>query len=389
MTFSSLLAAAFHVDAFFWLVLPIAMVEGARVARTEALLRKRSGVAAAAYGLVEVALLVACGAARSPLSFVAVTVVRLGTQAARERGFFPRELTKIGLVVAAMLVLSLVGHAESFADLSASAAAMDSRWRSVIIVLVAAACVLGIVPVRVSDEARVTLTAPMVLIAFARVGAPLAEAQPDLALLAPVVGAVAGLLCALWLLSAGMRANHFEHASLVSELLVCERGVLLSFVWIGLASGQRLAGVGALLEWWTAALALLALDGALRVRDLPKPMAFFALAMAVGLPGTIGFVSGDLLAHGLLETQPWMAAAFVGISAINAAALYLALVNLIVDSGHRHHAESRPTFLMLLPAALSLVIGLGPAFFVTTASEAHSAVVRVASPHGALAAHDE
>ena len=180
------------------------------------------------------------------------------------------------------------------------------------------------------------------------------------------------------MLNARLQRRLGEGAEIIGTLVVIFF-VMFPLVWIGLASGQRLAGVGALLEWWSAALALLALDEALRVRELPKPMAFFALAMAVGLPGTIGFVSGDLLAHGLLETQPWLAAAFVGISAINAAALYLALVNLIVDSGHREHAESRPTFLMVLPAALSLVIGLSPAFFVNTASEAHSAVVPAAA----------
>jgi len=220
-----------------------------------------------------------------------------------------------------------------------------------------------------------------VLVAFARVGVPLDAVEPRLAMAAPIIGAVLSALCALWLLSAGMRANHFEPSSLVSELVMCERGVLLSFVWIGLASGERLAGVGAFIEWWAAALALLTLEASLRVRPLPKSMAFFALAMAVGIPGTTGFIAEDLLAHGLLELRPLLAALFVGVAAINAAALYLALTNLIVDAGHEHRhdspAEGRLTAMMIVPAALTLLIGLVPRPFVATATEAREAV----APH--------
>ena len=61
---------------------------------------------------------------------------------------------------------------------------------------------IGIIAFAVTPTSAVaTLCAPMVLVAFARMGVPLAAAQPDLAIVAPIVGAVVSLLCALWLLS--------------------------------------------------------------------------------------------------------------------------------------------------------------------------------------------
>ena len=147
------------------------------------------------------------------------------------------------------------------------------------------------------------------------------------------------------------------------------------------------------MQWWSGALALLALEASLRRRPLPKPMAFFALAMAVSLPGTMGFVAEDLLAHGLLELRPVLAAAFVVVVAINAAALYLAIVNTIVELRAQQaphlpeEHEGRPSFMMLGAAGLSLLVGLVPGPFVASATEAHAAIVPHPVQHSVPALH--
>lgn len=364
------------IDAFFWLVLAIALLEGSRITRLEYKGGERTLANALAFGGLETALLAGCAAAASPLAFVGLAAGRLLVGWKREGRTFGPGLLKSGLVASAMLVLPAVGGVESFADLAGPG--MSAPVRLTVVLLICAACLVAIMPVQVADEQRETLVAPLAFIAFARVAIPLGRNEPWFALLVPIVAATTGLVCALWLMSAGKRANHFEPAALVSELILCERGVVLSFVLLGLASGERLAGVGALLEWGSGALALLALEASLRRRPLPKPMAFFALAMTVSLPGTFGFIAEDLLAHGLLELRPWLAAAFVGVSAINAAALYLALAHLIADLGEPEDAEARPSFMMLTAAGLSLVLGLAPQPFVTTATAAHAVLTQAA-----------
>jgi hypothetical protein len=375
-------------DAFFWLVLPVAALEALRVAQRERQRRRRSLPRAIAYGALELLLLGVCAATSSPLLFVLVAVVRVLVIYTRERQWWGRRLVKTVLFGSALVLLAVMGDAPSFAELGS--ASLPGPWRTVILVLVCAACAVAILPVRVSDEPKETLAALLAFVVFARAALPLGATVPQFAVVVPIVAAALSFVCALWLLSAGTRANHFEPSALVSEILVCERGVILSFVWLGLAAGEHLAGVGALIQWWSGALALLALEAALRRRPLPKPMAFFALAMAVSLPGTMGFVAEDLLAHGLLELRPVLAAAFVIVVAINAAALYLALVNIIADlraqALQRHlppEPEGRPSSMMLGTATLSLLVGLVPSPFVHTANEAYAAIVPPphASPH--------
>ncbi|MCA9698185.1 MAG: hypothetical protein KC431_11725, partial [Myxococcales bacterium] len=316
-------------DAFFWLVLPVAGLEALRIARSERKRERRSLGGALLFGALEFLTLGLLAATASPLVFVVAGALRMSVVYAREGKLWVRGVAKTTLVSLAAVVLLAMGHVQSFTGVAG--AELGETWRLVVLGLLTAACLVAILPVRVADEPRETLAAPLTFIAFARMAMPLSADEPRFALIVPVLAAVVGLLCALWLLSAGTRANHFEPATLVSELLVCERGVVLSFVWLGLSSGEHLAGVGALLEWWSGALALLALEASLRRRPLTKSMAFFAMGMAVCLPGTMGFVAEDLLAHGLLELRPLLAAAFVGVAALNAAALYLAIVNIIVD----------------------------------------------------------
>lgn len=365
------------VDAFFWLVLPVAILEGARIARFEYKGGERSLEEALVFAALEVLLLAGCAATASPLVFVFLAAVRVGVARAREGHLWGPSLLKNGLVAAAMGLLISLGHVDSFIGLTS--AGMGETAQLSILFLICAACVVAILPVPSADEPRESLIAPIAFIAFARVAMPLGLEEPWFTPLVPIVAASLSLVCALWLMSASTRANRFEPSALVSELLLCERGVVLSFVWLGLASGEDLAGVGALLQWWSGALALLALEASLRQRPLPKPMAFFALAMTVSLPGTIGFVAEDLLAHGLLELRPWLAAAFVGVSAINATALYLALVHIIADLGEPDEARPRPSFMMLAAAGLSLLLGVLPQPFVVSATAAHEVISGTAS----------
>jgi hypothetical protein len=380
-------------DGFFWLVMPIAVLEAARIARSEIKLERRYLNAALGHAALELFVLGVCAATASPLVFALLNVLRVFLQYLREGEWLARRMTKTALICAGMLLLMGVGVGSFEAAATADLAPLA---RLGILGLIGSACVLSILPVRIADEPKETLVAPIALIAFARVALPLGAAEPRFALVVPIVAGILSLVCALLLMSAGTRANQFEPSTLVSEILVCERGVILSFVWMGLASGEDLAEVGGLLFWWSGALALLALEASLRRRPLPKPMAFFALAMAVSLPGTLGFVAEDLLAHGLLELRPLLAAGFMAVTAINAAALYLALVNIIVDLQSQEQEDpdllpaggGRTSVMMLTAAGLSLLLGLAPAPFVDLATRAQTSVVqhRPAS-EGALASH--
>ncbi len=374
-------------DAFFWAVLPIVVLEALRVGRSQRKLLRYSVPGAIAFGILELVSLGVCAATSSMLVFLLLMLVRIAIVRLRERNWWVRGPLKAALIVVALVLVMVVGQVDAFHQVAG--ASLDQHWRVTIIVLVCAACAAATLPVRISDEPKETLAAPLAFIVFARVALPLGAHEPLFATMVPTVAAAMSLLCALWLFSAGKRANHFEASTLVSELIVCERGVVLSFVWLGLASGEQLAGIGAVVQWWSGALALIALEASLRRRPVPKPKAFFALAMAVNLPGTIGFVGEDLLAHGLLVERPELAAAYVAVVAINAAALYLAIVNVLVDVQGRNPQSAQseteaPTSVMMLVAAfLSVVMGLIPQPFVSGATLAVDVVV----PHAHRAEH--
>lgn len=359
-------------DWFAWVVAPVLLFEAARSARIQIRTGRRTPRHAYRMSAIEGAIVFLCLSARTPLVLLVLASLHFGMTALREGGVWLRGAASTLCLLAAAAALAFGTSATTF-DTLARDGVVDPGMRSAVLVLLVIGCVLSLLPVKVEDEAKGAQVAPVALVAFARMAVPLAANEPRATLVVPIIAIAVSLISALWLLTAGMRANHFERESLVSELLVCERGVLFSFVWMGMAAGDQEAGVGAVLEWWAGALALVALESALRVKVLPKPMAFFALAMAVGLPGTVGFVAEDLLAHGLLELRPVLAAGFVAVSAINAAALFLALVNVIAEGGYDPRPAPPPTLAMIIPAICSLVIGLVPRPFVTGASLAHEA----------------
>lgn len=359
-------------DWFAWMVAPILVFEASRSARIQIRTGKRTARNAYAVSALEGFLVFTCLMARTPLVFLVTSILHFTMTAYREGTVWRRGIVSTLSLMSSSAILAFGTRASGFETLALTGV-VDESTRSIVLLLLVVGCVLSLLPVKVEDEAKGAQVAPIALVAFARMAVPLAANEPRATLIVPLVAVGVSLISALWLLTAGMRANHFERESLVSELLVCERGVLFSFVWMGLASGDQQAGVGAVLEWWAGALALVALESALRVKVLPKPMAFFAVAMAIGLPGTVGFVAEDLLAHGLLELRPLLAAGFVAVGAINAAALFLAIVNVIADGGYDPRPAPPPTLGMILPAMLSLLVGLAPRPFVTGASLAHEA----------------
>lgn len=375
-----------NFDAFFALVLPILVLEALRVGRSERKRQRHAVREAIAFAALELFVLVLCAATNSPLFFVGAMLGRLAIVRVREREWWVRGPIKVGLITLPLILLATLGGVTSFDQVAH--AQLAPMLRAVLLVLICAACIAATLPVRTADEQKESLAGPLAFIVFARVGLPLGEQEPLFATIVPIAAAVMALICALWLLSAGRRANHFEDSTLVSELLMCERGVVLSFVWLGLASGEQLAGVGALLQWWAGALALMALEAALRRRPVPKSKAFFALALAVNLPGTVGFVAEDLVAHGLLIERPILAAAYVAIIAMNAAALYLTLVNVMVDVQSRMTREQLdkeppPSLVLVLAGALALGVGLVPAPFVDEAE----AALGVIAPHAHPSEH--
>lgn len=370
-----------HFDGFFWFVFFLALAEGVRIVRSERARDRRPLRSAFAYGLVEILVVSLAAATTSLVALATLGLVRMGIVTTREREFWRRGWLEAGTSALALVVLAGAAGADRFSALES--AVIAPAIRLLVVGLLCLSCLLAIVPVRLRDAAKETLSAPMVMTAFARAALPVGASLTHFDVVVPTLAVLLSLVCALWLLSAGMRANHFEPSTLVAELVVCERGVLLAFVWLGLSAAELhdLAGVGALLAWWSSALGLIALESSLHRNPLPKPKAFFSLAMVVGLPGTVGFIGEDLLANGLLEVRPALAAAFVCVAAINAAALYLALANLLVDLGPTASRERTPSPMMLTAAGLSVFLGLVPQPFVTTAIAAHAAITHP-SHHG-------
>ncbi len=363
----------FWPDWFAWAIAPVLSFEAARSARLQIQSGRRAARAAYWVSALEGLTVFVILSTRTPLAFFVTLVLHQVLQAYREGAIWRRGLLAKGSLLAAAAVLAY-GHPSGTFEALAHAGVVDATLRTLVLALLVVGCVLSLLPVRVEDEGKGAQVVPLSLVAFARMAVPLATQEPRVTEIVPVIAGAVSLVSALWLLTAGMRASHFERASLVSELLVCERGVLFSFVWLGLAAGDQQAGVGAVLEWWAGALALVALESALRVKVLPKPMAFFALAMTIGLPGTVGFVAEDLLAHGLLELRPLLAAGFVGVGAINAAALFLALVNVIAEGGYDPRPAPPLTLAMILPAMLSVLFGVVPRPFVAGASLARASL---------------
>ncbi|MCO5168040.1 MAG: hypothetical protein M9894_16980 [Planctomycetes bacterium] len=162
---------------------------------------------------------------------------------------------------------------------------------------------------------------------FVRVVVLRLDGALDLAL--PVV---AGLAIVTSLYAAVLALAQRELSRVVALLATSQS----SFVLVGFAASDALGAVGSLMVWLSVAVALTGLAlaaGCLEARfgpvDLGQPRGYAARAPRLGLlflvlglgccglPGLLGFVSEDLLFHGLLETYPLAGVAMVVAGGLN------------------------------------------------------------------------
>ncbi len=125
---------------------------------------------------------------------------------------------------------------------------------------------------------------------------------------------------------------------LLALLTITQSACILS----GLASGTASGTAGALIHWIVVSVTSVGLFAILRLLEVrfggqlsvrrhyglaehsPRLAVFFAIfALAfIGLPGTLGFVSQDLLNHGALESHPWIGLLLPIATAMNAISMF-------------------------------------------------------------------
>lgn len=158
-----------------------------------------------------------------------------------------------------------------------------------------------------------------------------------------------------------------------------------SIILAGIEGASRVAVSGAMLHWIVVPLATTALAAILRgieVRETPdwntfrngglagrypRLAVFFAIAALalVGLPGTLGFVSEDLLLHGALQTHPWIGLAIPVSTALNAITLFRLFSRIFLGARRSPSAvipdaTLRERVALTLIAALLIGFGLFP-----------------------------
>lgn len=178
---------------------------------------------------------------------------------------------------------------------------------------------------------------------------------------------------------------------------------LLGLIWIsqgstilaGLESINAEAITGALLQWMAVSISMTVLLAVLRMIEVrhnepmngraylglagryPRLAVFFAVAAValVGLPGTLGFCSEDLLMHGVLETHPWIGLAIPVATALNGFSIYRLFSVLFL--GKREAASSvvpdatpRERWPIAAFVAMLVLLGLAPQFAVELRSQA-------------------
>lgn len=180
-----------------------------------------------------------------------------------------------------------------------------------------------------------------------------------------------------------------------------------STILAGLEGVNQEAITGALLHWMVVSLATTALFGLLRMVEVrypgdlggaenlglgqryPRLAVFFVVAglALVGLPGTLGFCSEDLLLQGALHTHPWIGLAIPISTALNAVSLFRLFSRLFLGS-RQPTAGLIPDGLLRerLPIVAILValvfFGLFPQFAIDLRANAAQALQRVESPGG-------
>jgi NADH-quinone oxidoreductase subunit M len=175
-----------------------------------------------------------------------------------------------------------------------------------------------------------------------------------------------------------------SHASLVLVGLELHRSISLTgglCLWFSVI--LSLGGFGLTLRALEARVGRLSLTDYHGLYDHCPTLAVFFLITGlagVGFPGTIGFVSIDLLVDGAVETSPWVGALVVAASALNGIAVVRAYF--LLFTGKRHASTVslgiglRESIAVLTLSALILGGGLFPQPGVSTRYEAAEAILR-------------
>lgn len=213
----------------------------------------------------------------------------------------------------------------------------------------------------------------------------------------PVVG-VAALVAAVIAAVAALADGHPRRA--LALVAASQAGCILA----GLASATPEAVQGALMQWMVVGLASTGLFTVYRLIEVryggeitgreflglaerfPRLAVFFAvcaLAM-VGLPGTLGFLSEDLLIHGLMETQSYIGILQPLAAALNAITLLRLFSTLFLGRrvrGMEAVPDAIPRERWALSALVALLVlgGLAPGFVTALNAPATDLTARVES----------
>ena len=178
-----------------------------------------------------------------------------------------------------------------------------------------------------------------------------------------------------------------------------------STILAGLESLNRQAITGAMLHWMVVSMATSALFAVLRLvevrhglpisgtehlglgRRFPRLAVFFVVAgvALVGLPGTLGFVSEDLLMHGALETHPWIGLAVPLATALNAIGIFrlfgiLFLGRRVAPAMIVPDATTRERWPLAALILLLVALGLIPQLAINLRSTAAAQLERIENP---------
>lgn len=180
-----------------------------------------------------------------------------------------------------------------------------------------------------------------------------------------------------------------------------------SVILAGLSSLNGTAITGALLHWMVVCLATTALLGTLRLIEVrhghaitgrdylglgsrfPRLAVIFVVAgvALVGLPGTLGFCSEDLLLHGALETHPWAGLAIPLATALNAISIFrlfgiLFMGKRLEPSPIVPDAMPRERFPLTALILLLVAFGLAPQLAINLRSNAAAKLERIENVAG-------
>ncbi|BDC48564.1 cation:proton antiporter [Bryobacterales bacterium F-183] len=240
------------------------------------------------------------------------------------------------------------------------------------------------------------------LVIIARIALPL---LPDLSHSSLMILSDIGLATAV--ISAVMAVAESRPRRVLAYVVTSQASSILA----GLEGMNVEAITGSLMHWMVVPMATTGLLAVLRMLEVrnggklgtlqgylglggrfPRLATFFLISgvALVGLPGTMGFISEDLLMHGALEAHPWIGLAIPVATALNAITIYRLFTRLFLGA----RVEALPTVpdarlrerLPLTAIVLALVVfGVFPQLAVNLRSRAAEQLVRAESQNAAQA----